>query len=622
MRRLRRHPDEGFSMIEVIVAIVILGIVASSALWFFINGMQTSSNLDRQQTAVSIATSTMEQTFTYDPRKSTTTGISGLVTGRSAAEVNTAFSDLSGMSIPGLADTYPLSDPAGVTGGGDPKVVTTVTRGKDVNYTVYTLVGACYRTASVGGTTQPCQKVNFYPTTEPTSIPVGTVRMLRVIVAVTWNPIGNECTGAAGKCEYDVATLVDPSLDLQWNRVIKPVAVDDTFSFSPGDAGYNLDVLDNDILGSVRSWPVQLVAPYLNASAGSLTVNSTGTIAYSPPVGDKAHWVSGIFPFTYQVFDRTGASDTATVSVYLQPQSANDPNLTATLGVAQVLDVTANDLGSPALITITSPPASGSISVSGATLTYTPATKGTFSFTYKYSDSSGLTSPDATATVKVDSVTAYDITVNVPYITDASAAGSWKDISANLIGSAPSGTKIVIGQAPAAASGTSGTGLLRVDGVAYVSGTIVTGAKVEFQPPASKGGEWTFPYALTLGGFASDPAIADMKVTAPVPLSVADDGTTKSPYTYVVAKKAELAVPAGKNDSPTTWPSGGGVTVNLVSIDNGCGAWVTPTTADLAAGQLRITAPSSAKNPCHATYTLTRGGVTTSTATITYSVTN
>ena len=109
MRRLHRHPDEGFSMIEVIVAIVILGIVASSALWFFINGMQTSSNLDRQQTAVSIATSAMEQTFVVRPSKSPVAGVSGLVVGRSATAVNAAFTAVG----PGLKDSAHL----GLKGG-------------------------------------------------------------------------------------------------------------------------------------------------------------------------------------------------------------------------------------------------------------------------------------------------------------------------------------------------------------------------------------------------------------------------------------------------------------------------------------------------------------------------
>jgi|GEM_PF-598397 len=633
MRRLHRHPDEGFSMVEVIVAIVILGIVASSALWFFINGMQTSSNLDRQQTAVSIATSTMEQTFTYDPRKGATTGVSGLVVGRSAADVASGFAALgptgpgslalnNGLGISGVADTYPLSDPAGVTGGGDPKVVSTVTRGNNVNYTVYTLIGACYRTAATGGTTQPCTKDPSYPTTEPTNAP-GMVRMLRVIVVVIWDPIGNECTGTLGKCEYDVATLVDPSLDLLWTRIVQPVAKDDTFSFGPTDAGYNLDVLNNDVLGSVRSFPVQLVAPFLNASGvdGTATANSTGTIKYVPPVGDKAHWVSGIFPFKYQVFDRTGASGTATVSIYLQPQSADDPSLTATLGVPQALDVLGNDLGSPALVTITQQPSSGNVAVSGGTtVTFTATAKGPFTFKYKYSDASGLVSPEATVSVTVQSVSAPDVPLVAPYNTNASAPGSWMDITATLLAGAPTGTQVVITQAPAPASGTSGTAKLRIDGIAYSGGTVTVNSKIEFQPPVNTAGEWTFPYALTVGTFQSNTGTVDVKVpTPPPPPKAAND-------TFNLKKNGTRTVAVGGNDTPKTWGSSSGITVQLGAFSpTACGSWAyaTPTPTDLDMGQLSIVTPNSfgpGYGGCTVKYTLVNVSGS-STATITFTVT-
>lgn len=122
----RSRDDRGFSMIEVIIAIVMIGIVASSALWFFINGMQSSSNLGREQTAVTVANSAMEQAFVVSPRVDVAAGVSGLVVGRPAADVQSAFIALGptalgslklnkGAGIDGVSVTYPLSDPAGGT---------------------------------------------------------------------------------------------------------------------------------------------------------------------------------------------------------------------------------------------------------------------------------------------------------------------------------------------------------------------------------------------------------------------------------------------------------------------------------------------------------------------------
>lgn len=622
MRRLRGHRDEGFSMIEVIVAIVILGIVASSALWFFINGMQTSSNLNRQQTAVTIATSTIENSYALDPRKSPTVGVSGLVIGRSSADVNAAFAFLAprlgglrgGLGIDGVADTYPLSDPAGGTPLLPIKSNPLVTRA-GVDYTVYTLVGSCYRKAATNGSAQPCAKAAFFPNTEPSTLPVGSARLLRIIVVVTWAPIGDEC-GTNRMCSYDVATLVDPSLDLAWNRVIKPVALpDDKFSFAPGDAGYDLDVMDNDVLGSVRSWPVQLVpGSPLNPSAGTVTTNSNGTIKYTPPAGNKANWVSGIFTFNYRVFDRSGASSEAKVSLKLKPTATGDA-FSATVTVPQQLDVLANDLGSPALITIVDPPSKGTISItSGTVLTYTGTVKGNDSFSYKYSDSALQESPVVPVTVRVDSVTAVGPTVKLKYVTDATAADSWQNISGNLRGTNPAATKIIITGLPKASSGSTGTGSLRIDGTLYSGGT-VTGTVVEFQPPANASKEWTFPFKVTLGGYDSpDPAaIAVMQVPA-VPTAVNDDlGGQK--------KSTSLTIAVNNNDLPSTWPSDGVTKLTLGTVPGGCGSTGATTAANLAAGQVKLTLPGSKKDSCDIPYTLTYGS-NTSVGHITYNVTN
>jgi hypothetical protein len=333
--------------------------------------------------------------------------------------------------------------------------------------------------------------------------------------------------------------------------------------------------------------------------------------------------VSGIFSFKYQVFDRTGASATATVSITLQPQSKDDPGLTATLGVPQVLDVLANDLGSPTDVTITQQPSSGNVATSGTTVTFTPASKGNFTFKYKYTDASGLKSPEATASVVVQAVSAPDRNLVAPYNTDATAPGPWTDITPDLLAGSPAGTQIVITQTPTQATGTAGTGSLRIDGVAYKSGTVTVKSKIEFQPQLNSAGEWTFPYALTVGGYVSTTGTVDEKVTAPPPpptFAAVNDSAGR------LLDNTTQTISVGLNDTPQnkwSWDGSTGTKVTLDTISANCGSWNYGSSSP-STGVVAINIPNLNRNDldrsCTAKYTLIVG-TKSSQATISYIVT-
>ena len=93
-RRLRRTgaaacpADAGFTMIEVIVALAILGIIATAALGFTVRALKSSGHLQRAQSAVAVASSAMEQVRNLDPGFRTAadgTMSSNLVLGRGPA---------------------------------------------------------------------------------------------------------------------------------------------------------------------------------------------------------------------------------------------------------------------------------------------------------------------------------------------------------------------------------------------------------------------------------------------------------------------------------------------------------------------------------------------------------
>src|SRR5690349_16393564 len=79
--RLAVH-DEGFTLIEVVVALFLLGIVAAAGLTFFIRGMQNTSNLARTQVAVGVANQAMETVRSAYPREvDTVNHVNGLIYG-------------------------------------------------------------------------------------------------------------------------------------------------------------------------------------------------------------------------------------------------------------------------------------------------------------------------------------------------------------------------------------------------------------------------------------------------------------------------------------------------------------------------------------------------------------
>ena len=60
-RAIERGSESGLTLIEVVVALTLLGVVAAAALTFFVRGMQSTSHLQRTQAAVAVASQAMEK---------------------------------------------------------------------------------------------------------------------------------------------------------------------------------------------------------------------------------------------------------------------------------------------------------------------------------------------------------------------------------------------------------------------------------------------------------------------------------------------------------------------------------------------------------------------------------
>ena len=189
-----------------------------------------------------------------------------------------------------------------------------------------------------------------------------------------------------------VVVTVDPVND-------NPEAQDDTQS-TPEDTAITFDVLagDTDVDGDTV-----VLQSFTQPSQGTVTQEPSGQLTYTPNAD-----ANGPDSFTYTVIDGNGGSDTATVTVNVQPvndapTAADVPNAAATEDTPLSIDLAqaVGDTEGDALTFSFSAPAKGTVALDGTNVVYTPNPNenGADSFTYTINDGNGGV---ATATVTVD----------------------------------------------------------------------------------------------------------------------------------------------------------------------------------------------------------------------------
>lgn len=199
--RLRR--DEGFTLIEVIIAVALLMGVAVALGAFVIQGLKLASQQQRTQVAVTVATERMDE---VQRLTSSTAQLVTLVAGRTESAVTGAWANASG--TPGLDETYPAWSSAAVDTATFPITQTTTRSGSDYDSVV--LIGTCYQPVTGGS----CAKVPGSPADPGQTSPLadGLSQMIRVIVIVDY---AGGCTDA-GTCRYTTTGLFDTKGDLKW----------------------------------------------------------------------------------------------------------------------------------------------------------------------------------------------------------------------------------------------------------------------------------------------------------------------------------------------------------------------------------------------------------------------
>jgi len=279
-RSLAGRDDGGFTLVEVIVALVLMSITMSAVAVMFVGGIKNSSGLQRRQAAVLVAQQALEVARAV--------GRTAAVVDPywAAAPASVTSSTTVAHSASGCSGSLvvPVQGVPGVTGG-----VSDPVRLNGLPYTVNTYIGSCGLEGAASGCTRTGAGARLY----------------RVVVAVRWT-----AAGCGAGCVYTASTLVDPSLDPVYNvrGASAPVAVADPACFRVSVPAV-LNVLVNDT-GALGRTPVTVVSGPTKGSLGPTA--SSGVVTYTPGA------VAGTDTFTYRLTDVNGVvSGTATVTLTL-----------------------------------------------------------------------------------------------------------------------------------------------------------------------------------------------------------------------------------------------------------------------------------------------------------------
>lgn len=269
-RALDRKPqqeagDEGFSLVEMLVALAILSITMLASGPFFVNSLASVTKQRNTQAAIQLANTAMEQVR----------GLKGssLLTGRSLKATKAQFDAAPAVVQPYLAAMEIAGDPvikdAGSTAGATAPISTapqhiTV---DDLVYTQNIYVGNCE--VYLTGSTECVYPKGAAAPSDSTKI----LQFFRVVVLVTWPD--KTCPQTAGQCSYLSTTLVarasEPTFD--FNRP-SPQVLENNPTWYVGDTGvtYQMESRGGQL---PNTWTVSALPP-------GLTMNAAGVISGSP----------------------------------------------------------------------------------------------------------------------------------------------------------------------------------------------------------------------------------------------------------------------------------------------------------------------------------------------------
>ncbi|MCW2527136.1 MAG: dystroglycan-type cadherin-like domain repeat protein [Pseudonocardiales bacterium] len=363
--------DDGFVLLETIVAISLIGVVMAAFTTFFVNTVVNTNQQRAKQVATQIADSAIEKIRSLPA--------SDLVTGRDSTSVASQLTGSSAIVKPWLASMATTVDPlATIANVGQTATIPTIAVVQTVNaiaFNVNTYLGTC---AIKAGDTVNASCV------DPTTISAGIVTnsYLRAVVAVTWS--GAHCYPAA--CTYVTSTLISPDSDPTFNltQVAPPLPV----VINPGAQVSTVGDVVRLQLAVVANTGVPTFTWAVTAGAlpAGLAMTPTGLIL------GTATTLQPATPLTVTVTDAFGrtAGATFTWAVVAKPTITTPPNQTTTINTAASLQVASVCPNTPCTYSMSNAPIGLLISNTGL-ITGVPVVAGTVSVTVTVTDASGVT---------------------------------------------------------------------------------------------------------------------------------------------------------------------------------------------------------------------------------------
>jgi prepilin-type N-terminal cleavage/methylation domain-containing protein len=364
--------DSGFTLLEVLVAIVVIGTVMTAVAPFLVQSLALADQQRDKQVAIQVANDALERVRALAP--------ASLPAGRSkdaiakqwdkrprgldgnqrsvdsyltAAQLSSATS-LADTATDGLKAPLPTS----------PYVVTV--NGKAYAQNWY--IGVCYQAKAQTGPIGDCGAA------------VAPVPFYRVVVAVTWTH--RSCPASA--CVYLATTLVskgdDPVFDLKRPA---PTVVD-----PPAQSGYVATAASLQVTSTGGRLPLTWTATGLPPG---LTMSSSALISGTPTT-------AGTYTVVVRVTDRDARTDDTTFTwTVVQPPALTNPGTqTSRTGTAVSLTVAGTGGVTPFVWSATNLPAGLTINAATGLISGTPTTAQTLTTTVTLTDAGKPTARTAT----------------------------------------------------------------------------------------------------------------------------------------------------------------------------------------------------------------------------------